>query len=122
MAGARGVVEVTVAGAKRRLRLSLAAMDEIEVATGKPIAEVFRSLANQETIRIGTVRTIYRACCAAGGTPLSAEDEDNLLPGDLPDIIEAIGKLANEFAGDDEGSTAGKKGAPAKPRGVAGKR
>lgn len=90
MANARGIVEAEVAGRKRRLRLSLEAIDEIEIKTGKPFAVVAVSLTNEATVRFGWVLALFTEMCAAGGTPLSAEERSDLMPDDTEEIIEAV--------------------------------
>lgn len=126
MASARGVVEAKIAGVTRRLRLSLAAVDEIELATDKPMAAVFQSLGKPETLRFGTVLVLLRATCAAGGTPLSEEDEAALMPSDLPDILGALQAVLSAAEGekDEEEGPAKKKSTPSRsrPRGAAGKK
>lgn len=125
MAGARGVVEARVAGVTRRLRLSLLAVDEIETAADKPLAAVFQSLGEPETFRFGTVLILLRALCAAGGTPLSEEDEAVLLPSDLPDIMRALEAVAEQMGDGAEDETPAKKKGPqnrSQRRGAAGKK
>ncbi len=90
MANARGVVTAEVCGKSRRLRLSLEAIDEIEVAVGQPFAAVAVSLSSEQTVRFGHILTMFTALCAAGGTPLTDEERSGLLPSDIPEIVEAV--------------------------------
>lgn len=95
MGSARGAVTVEVAGEIRKLRLSLAAADEIETKLGPQhgggLMAVLGSLAGgMEKARFGTILVLFEELCRAGGTPLSDEDRDALMPSDLPAIAEAI--------------------------------
>lgn len=95
MAGARGVVEVEWGGTVRRLRLSVGAIDRIETHADKGLMEILLPWnEGREKIRIGTLGLLFVEMCKAGGTPLTGDEVDALMPPDLtelaPKIMEAL--------------------------------
>ena len=90
MAGARGVIETEVMGKTRRLRIGLKAIDRIETATDETFPNIAESLGVESEVRFGHLYHLYRELCRAGGTPLTEEEEDELLPSDLPEILPAV--------------------------------
>lgn len=112
MAGGRGTVFAEVAGRKRRLRANLGAIDEIEARVGVGFPKLAVSLEDEEEIRLGWIYVMFEEMCRAGGSPLSNDELADLLPSDIPDMLDGIRKAARasgviEDVDEDEG--AGKK-------------
>lgn len=135
MAGARAVVETEVLGERRRLRISLQAVDRIETATDTPFPRIAETMGDEREVRFGHLMHLFVELCRAGGTPLSPEEQADLMPTDLPEILEAVREAlveagiievveepveAGSEAAADEGEGDGKKKDPTPSRGGSG--
>lgn len=123
--GGRGIVVAEVAGSSRRLRISLEAIEEVELATDQPFPVLASSLSDEQRVRFSHLLKMYEELCKAGGTPLSAEERSELLPSDLPEMVAAIRKacvaagvieeVSEEEAANAEGEDGKKKDRPNSP-------
>ncbi|MCK9494154.1 MAG: GTA-gp10 family protein [Dehalococcoidia bacterium] len=114
-ANARGVVVAEVAGVSRRLRLSLEAIAEIEVEIGQPFSAIALAMNDERTARWGWILTVFCAMTAAGGTPLTDADRADLIPEDLPAMLEAV-QRAGEASGATEEAGPEKKATAPRPK------
>lgn len=70
------------------------AIEEIEVRTGIGFPKLARALSREDEVRFGHLLIMYEELCRGGGRPLSPEERADLLPSDLPEMLDAIRKAA----------------------------
>lgn len=93
---AKGEVPLEIDGQSYKLRLSINEIVDLENELDKSVNEIADMLSDAAKLRMGTIRSVFRAALKGGGHDLSAEDTGELLA--KLGAAEGISALGETFA------------------------